>query len=60
MQCPEMDTDMIDAHEIWFKGPDGNVLSISRSTKTFRVVVPINGAEDSRQYLLFEGPCKPL
>ena len=50
----------IDKFEVWFKAPDGNVVSISRSTKTWRLVVPIEKVDDSRKYLYFEGDCKPL
>ena len=50
----------IDQYEVWFKASSGDVISISRSMKTFRLVVPIKEAEDSRKYLLFEGPCKIL
>ena len=50
----------IDKFEVWFKNPDGNVISISRSTKTWRLVVPIEKADDSRKYLYFEGDCKLL
>ncbi len=50
----------IDKFEVWFKAPDGNVISISRSTKTWRLVVPIEKADDSRKYLYFEGDCQLL
>jgi len=47
-----------DKYEVWFKTPDEQVVSISRSTGTFRYVAPIKGGSDSRLYLLFEGTCK--
>lgn len=50
----------VDKFEVWFKTPDGNVISISRSTKTWRLLVPIEKFDDSRKYMYFEGDCKVL
>jgi hypothetical protein len=51
----------IDKYEISFRSADGPIVSISRSRKTFRVVVPIKDAgEDSRQYVMYEGSCKTV
>lgn len=47
----------INKFEIWFRSADGPVISISRATGTFRLIAPIDGAEDSRAYLLYEGSC---
>jgi hypothetical protein len=47
----------IDKYEIWFEASAGAIVSISRMTKTFRVVFPIEGGADSRRYLLHEGTC---
>lgn len=50
----------VDKFEISFQTPSGPVMSISRTTKTFRYVAPIEGAsrDDSRQYIMFEGTCR--
>ena len=47
----------VDKFEIWFEAATGNIVSISRTTKTFRVVSPIKDGSDSRRYLLHEGAC---
>ena len=50
----------VNAFEVSFRTVEGHVLSISRSARTFGYVVPIKdaGADDSRQYILYEGKCE--
>ena len=53
---------IVDKFEISFRTTEGPILSISRTTKTFRYVAPIKnaGSDDSRQYILYEGSCQTL
>jgi hypothetical protein len=53
---------MVDANEVAFSLSDDSAASISRSMKTFGIIVPIKGvpSEDSRKYLYYQGTCKAL